>query len=183
MSHKTFYSLLITLCILTSCNNDKAVPITINPDKFKEPMVKANNHMVKVETEDINNYISRHEWNMLTTGTGLKYMIYKNGQGIQAKSGDIVKINFNVNLINGIECYSSKEKGPLEFVTGKAEVINGLEEAILLMKEGDKAKAIIPSHLAYGLLGDDDRIPKRATLIYDIEVLKIVKGKKILEEK
>jgi len=139
--------------------------------------------MVKVETEDINNYIRRHEWNMLTTGTGLRYMIYKKGQGLQAKSGDVVKINFNVNLINGVECYSSKEKGPLEFVTGKAEVINGLEEAILLMKEGEKAKAIIPSHLAYGLLGDDDRIPKRATLIYDIEILKITKGKDIQEVK
>lgn len=174
MSSKIFFFCFIVLCI--SCNNKKVEPKVINPDEYKEPLVKANNHMVKVETEDINNYIKRHEWDMKTSGTGLRYMIYKNGQGLKALSGDIVRINYKVNLINGVECYSSKDDGPLEFMTGKAEVINGLEETILLMKEGDKAKAIIPSHLAYGLLGDDEKIPKRATLIYDVEILKVIKG-------
>ena len=45
------------------------------------------------------------------------------------------------------------------------------------MREGDKAKAIIPSHLAYGFIGDEKQIPKRATLIYDIEVLNVIKPK------
>ena len=164
---------------LISCNNGKVEPKLINPDELKKPLENANHHMVKVETEEIDNYISRHDWNMLKTGTGLRYMIYKNGEGLKAVSGDVVRINYKVNLINGVDCYTSKEDGPLEFVTDKAEVINGLEEAILLLREGDKAKVIIPSHLAYGLLGDDKQIPKRATLIYDIEVLKVMKQKVI----
>ena len=57
------------------------------------------------------------------------------------------------------------------FTVGKGEVISGLEEGILLLHIGDKAKFIIPSHLAYGLLGDDNEIPTKATLIYDIEVV------------
>jgi len=53
-------------------------------------------------------------------------------------------------------------------------VISGLEEGILYLSEGDKAKIIIPSHLGYGLLGDlDKNIPPKATLIYDIELKSI----------
>ena len=48
-----------------------------------------------------------------------------------------------------------------------------LEEGILLLKEGDRAKFIIPSHLAFGLLGDMKKIPAKAVLVYDIELIKI----------
>ncbi|OPZ99705.1 MAG: putative FKBP-type peptidyl-prolyl cis-trans isomerase FkpA precursor [Bacteroidetes bacterium ADurb.Bin408] len=168
-----FSSFLLTC----SCNNNGTPPVTINSDSLKEPLEKANKHMIKVENEDIANYIRRHEWNMKTTGTGLRYMIYKQGTGSQAEPGDSVVINYKVNLINGIECYSSKETGPLRFLTGKSDVINGLEEAVLLMKVGDNAKVIIPSHLAYGLLGDEEKIPKRATLVYDIELTMVKKTK------
>ncbi len=178
MQIKIIFPLLVLVSFLLSCNNDKvAPPKQINAEKLKKPLEKANVHMVKVENEEIEDYIRRHEWSMITTGTGLRYLIYKNGQGIKAISGDVVKINYKVNLINGVDCYSSKDDGPLEFATDKADVINGLEEAILLMREGDKAKVIIPSHLAYGLLGYEKKVPKRATLIYDIEVLKVMKPK------
>ena len=43
------------------------------------------------------------------------------------------------------------------------------------MKVGDKAKFIIPSHLAFGLLGDENKIPKRATLVYDVELIDVMK--------
>ena len=72
-----------------------------------------------------------------------------------------------------MECYNSDKDGLKLIELGKAEVESGLEEGILLMKVGDKAKLVIPSHLAFGLLGDENKIPKRATLIYDVELVEI----------
>ena len=129
--------------------------------------------MVAKESEEIENYIKRHKWNMLNTGTGLRYMIYEPGNGEAATTGKIAILKFKVNLLDGTECYSSDKTGPKEFMIGKGGVESGLEEGIKLLKVGDKAKFIFPPHLAHGLTGDDDKIPARATLVYDVELLKL----------
>ncbi len=162
----------ISCIFVLSCGNNKTEKDKINLKEYEKPLEKANKHLVKTENEQIEDYISRYNWKMQETGTGLRYLIYEKGDGENAEKGKVVKINFTVNLINGNKCYSSIEDGPKEFVLGKSDEINGLHEGILLMKKGDKAKFIIPSHLAFGLLGDNEKIPMRATLIYDIELLK-----------
>jgi len=169
---KTLLFLFAAIFFYACQNNTQEKPV-IEANELKEPLVGANKILVQREAEDIEGYIRRHNLQMEKTGTGLRIMIYKEGVGIPVQSGDAVQINYTVSLINGVQVYNYKEDGPLEFVTGQAEVINGLEEAILLMNHGSKAKTIIPSHLAYGLLGDDNKIPKRATLIYDIEIVNI----------
>ena len=110
---------------------------------------------------------------METTGTGLRYMIYNKGVGARAEKGKTATINFNVRLITGDVCYSSKESGAKDMKLGESGEISGLEEGLLLLRVGDKARFIIPSHLAFGLLGDEDKIPKRATLVYDVELTAI----------
>jgi FKBP-type peptidyl-prolyl cis-trans isomerase FkpA len=76
-------------------------------------------------------------------------------------------------LLNGDLAYSSGQTGPKEFEIGHGGVESGLEEGILLLHVGDHAKFIVPSHLAFGLLGDQNKIPQRATLVYDIELVKL----------
>ena len=150
--------------------NLKKTPDTIN---IKKSFEKVNKKLVKTEEEQINDFIDRYGWKMEKTGTGLRYMIYKNGSGVKVSRGHIAKVSYNVRLITGDLCYSSQEEGPKELLVGKSGDISGLEEGLLLLKAGDKAKFIIPSHLAYGLLGDENKIPKRATLVYDIQLLEI----------
>ncbi len=164
--------LVITLFVY-SCGNKPKVDNTVQPEKFKNDLEKVNETLVKKENEDIEDYISRHEWKMNSTGTGLRYNIYYKGKGEKPKVNDKVVIRFAVNLINGVECYNSAKDGLKLIELGKAEVESGLEEGIMLMKVGDKAKLILPSHLAFGLLGDENKIPKRATLIYDVELVEI----------
>ena len=126
--------------------------------------------MVKSEKEVIENYIKRHHLKMKQTGSGLRYMIIKEGKGPGAKKGDIAVINYTVRLITGDMVYSSKTEGPKIFEIGHGNVESGLEEGILLLKKGDKAKFILPSHLAYGLHGDEKKIPPKMPIVYDIEL-------------
>lgn len=133
----------------------------------------ANKQVVKTEAGQIEDFLARYKWPVTETGSGLKYFIYKNGDGNQASEGDNVVLEYTVKLITGEVIYSSSKKGPLKFTVGKGEVISGLEEGILLLGKGDQAKFIIPSHLGYGLLGDQDKIPPKATLIYDVKLKEI----------
>ncbi|MFC2176479.1 FKBP-type peptidyl-prolyl cis-trans isomerase [Bacteroidota bacterium] len=133
-----------------------------------------NKDLVESETEDVEHYIKRHGWNMISTGTGLRYQIYKEGTGRKVEEGKAVRFNYETSLLTGKTCYTSKKYGPKEFLVGKGGVESGLEEAVLYLREGDRAKIILPSHLAFGLLGDEDCIPKRATVVYDIEITTVL---------
>lgn len=171
----SFIRLLLFCILIISCHQNKKDNVQqINePDKYKKPLENANKYMVKSEDLDIENFIKRHNWKMKRTGTGLRYMIYKNGDGIRAKIGEKVKLEYELRLISGNIIYSSKQNGIKEFILGKSNAESGLEEGITFLKVGDKAKFILPSHLAYGLHGDENKIPKRATLIYDVELIAI----------
>lgn len=163
----------VILLIVSSCGGNDQKKKVISEDSLKSGLVRVNKKITVKEDRDIEDYIARHEWTMQKTGTGLRYQIYKKGSGAQPKEKDKVVINFVVGLINGVECYNSKTDGMKLFELGKAEVESGLEEGIKLMHTGDKAKLIIPSHLAFGFMGDENKIPKHATLIYDVELVEI----------
>lgn len=173
---KYYFSLVIIVLIIISCdhkktNNDQKREYT--KDEIEKSLLEANQQLVNSEDEQIADFLSRYNWNMQKTESGLRYFIYHKGAGVRAENGVQVKISFNVRLLTGDLIYSSEKDGVNEFVIGKSTVESGLEEGILLMRVGDKAKLIIPSHLAFGLLGDQNRIPKRSTLVYDLELLDI----------
>ena len=110
---------------------------------------------------------------MQETGTGLRYMIYKSGEGATAKPGNLIQLKYAVELLDSTVCYAPETTAPIEFAVNQSDQIRGLHELALHLKKGDKVKAILPPHLAYGLSGDSHKIPSRAVLVYDIEVLNI----------
>lgn len=165
-----FFALLV-LGILFSCSNTTEKQEENTYGARKESLEKANRYLVRTELEDIENYIRRHGWNMQETGTGLRYEIYKEGDGEAAEKGRIAVLKYQTWLITGKQVYSSDSTGFKEFKIGKGGVESGLEEAVLLMNRGDKMRLIIPSHLAFGLLGDNNKIPPRSTVVYDIELI------------
>jgi FKBP-type peptidyl-prolyl cis-trans isomerase FkpA len=138
-----------------------------------ESLFDANKAAVKTEDQHIRDYLNRYRWDVTETGTGLRYLIYKNGSGKKAVTGSKVTCQYTVSLLNGTTIYSSDESGPLEFTVGRGGVESGLEEGILLLREGDHAKFVLPSHLAHGLTGDQDKIPPKTTIIYDIVLTKV----------
>jgi len=168
--------LLIILLFVVSCdasNKNDGTENNINNKSQKESLIKVNKYLVNSENTEIDNYIRRHKLNVVESGSGLKYQITKHGAGEVAEKGKIVSLNFKTKLITGDVIYSSDSSGQKIFEIGHGGVESGLEEAILNMRVGDEAIIIIPSHLAFGLLGDNNKIPPRSTVIYEIEFTNI----------
>jgi FKBP-type peptidyl-prolyl cis-trans isomerase len=109
-----------------------------------------------------------------TTESGLQYKIIEEGTGAQPAANDTVSVHYKGTLIDGTEFDSSYARGePATFpVSG---VIPGWVEALQLMKEKGKWQLAIPSDLAYGPGGTGGAIGPNATLIFDVELLEIIK--------
>jgi len=175
---KKILSSVFASLLLISCNNsteiaDNSSNKNINKDTVNERLITANKLFVGTENEMIDDFIKRYNWNMNISASGLRYKIYKKNSNIKPKLDNIVTLSYTTRLLNGNIIYSSDENGLKVFTIGKAEAEKGLEEGVKLMCLGEKAKFIIPSYLAFGLIGDQSKIPRNATLIYDVELLKI----------
>lgn len=141
--------------------------------QLEKSLRKVNRYLMIQEKEEIDNFVNRHKWNVKETGSGLRYEIYEKGKGAKVKKGNIVSLDYKMYLITGDMIYTSDSLGPKVFKVGRGGVESGLEEMVLLMHQGDKVHVILPSHLAYGLKGDMKKIPKRSTIIYDLQLTEI----------
>ncbi len=168
--------ILLALAAFISCGRKpKTQQVKVNIKAFENPLEKKNKQLTKDEKRAIDSYVIRNGFDMIETGTGVRYMIYEKGKGAAANTKDIVLIDFDIKLLDGTICYSSRTTGAEEFVVDYDNVESGLHEAIKFMHQGDKAIIIIPSHRAFGLAGDQDRIPPLSTVVYNITLLKIIK--------
>jgi peptidylprolyl isomerase len=114
----------------------------------------------------------------VVTASGLQYVELVEGSGPTPKDGDTVVVNYTGHFQNGRVFDTSVGKKPYEFVLGRGNVIKGWDEGIASMHVGGKRKLIIPSDLAYGIQGfgkqgDANHIPPNATLVFEVNLLKI----------
>ncbi|WP_445955142.1 peptidylprolyl isomerase [Yeosuana sp.] len=108
------------------------------------------------------------------TKSGLRYQIIQKGDGKKAEKGKMVSVHYKGQLADGTVFDSSyKRNEPIDFEVGVGQVISGWDEGILLLKVGDKARFVIPSHLGYGSNGAGGVIPPNATLIFDVELMDV----------
>ena len=170
---KYFFYILVLTVLFFGCSDDPKPQPQLSMAEIQEALLDANINAAKLESEQIDSYVKEKELNVIKTGTGLRYVIYKKGEGIVVPEGNSkVAISYSITLLDGTACYST-EGNPEELIIGKSYAESGLQEALTYMKEGDKATVIIPSHLAHGLAGDLKKIPIRATIVYDVEVVKV----------
>ena len=111
---------------------------------------------------------------MTKTDSGLYYRIDVEGSGAFPKKGQNVQVHYTGSLTDGFTFDSSVQRGqPIGIPIGVGQVIQGWDEGIMLLREGGKARLVIPSNLGYGAQGASGVIPPHATLIFDVELVKI----------
>lgn len=111
---------------------------------------------------------------MTQTESGLFYKITAEGSGSTPGKGQLVSVHYTGKLKNGTMFDTSYQRGkPIQFPVGVGQVIPGWDEGIMLLNEGAKAKLVIPSDLGYGSRGAGGVIPPNATLIFEVELVKI----------
>jgi FKBP-type peptidyl-prolyl cis-trans isomerase FkpA len=168
--------LCIVHCTLyISCaDKPKQKPVVVNYAKLKEDIIQVNKPAVVMESDEINAYVKAHNYGMQTTGTGLRYLLVKeNPKEKKIEKGDRIKVKYKVSLLDGTLCYSSDNKGLKEFTVGADDVEHGVHEGVQLMRLHDKAIFILPTHLAFGLIGDRNKIPPKSAVVYEVEVVSI----------
>ena len=111
---------------------------------------------------------------VVTTKSGLQYQVMREGSGAKPGPHDTVKVHYEGKLPNGRIFDSSIARGePVEFPVD--QVIAGWTEALQLMKTGAKYRLFIPSRLGYGAHGAGNAIPPHSTLIFEVELLDVIR--------
>lgn len=162
------------LLLISSCGDSqnrarrtKRKPLTL------DETIEMNKIQVGNEQAFITAFVEENGLKMQRTETGLWYHISNDSKEIPVVTDKVVILDYEVSLLDGTVCYSSDRTGYKEFLVGKGGVESGLEEGILMLRKGSEATFILPSHLAHGLMGDDDKIPSRAILKYEVKVIDI----------
>jgi FKBP-type peptidyl-prolyl cis-trans isomerase FkpA len=170
------YLIFMALAAFSCGDNHKSTTkqTNIQSKEFQDKLVDANKMYVKRESDEIDQYVAHRGWNMTATGTGLRYMITKKGTGaMQAAPGQDAKVLYKISLLDGTVCYTSDKTGPKDIIVAKDNTESGLHEGLQYLHEGDEALFILPSHLAHGLMGDGDKIPPKASVIYEIKLISL----------
>ena len=158
-------------------------------DKYYRELIA---NLEKAEAGKIEKFVKENKLEPKKTATGLQYVITTEGKGVKPVVGDTVKVNYVGKLTHGkvfdtsIQAEAEKAKlqvnpmrtyEPIKFALGVDPVIPAWTEALQLLNQGSKATLIIPSNAAYGSNGQPQAgIPPYAPLIFDIELVEVIKG-------
>lgn len=171
-----FFSVIGIMLFLWSCSEpEEQQSFVKEPEWSQDESSDMNSVFAEEENDEIELFLKRHQdWKITKTGTGLRYFIYeRSNSSDSAKVGDLATVDFEISLLDGTLCYSSLENGPESFIVEHADIESGIHEGIQLMCVGDRSKLILPSHMAHGLIGDEDKIPPLTPVIYDIHLLQL----------
>jgi FKBP-type peptidyl-prolyl cis-trans isomerase len=155
----------------------------IKMKKEQEKTIKEMEKQKPIDDQLIKDYLKKENLKAEKTASGLYYIIEKKGTGDKATAGDVVKVNYTGKLLDGTKFDSNVDPlfnhvTPLEFQVGIGQVISGWDEGLQLLTKGTKAKFIIPSGLAYGNRSAGNIIKPFSILVFDVELLEIIKNKK-----
>lgn len=121
------------------------------------------------ENDEMDYYAKSHNMPFIKTASGIRYFVYKpSAKGDSIREDMNVEVSFEIRLMDGTLCYSSKTGEKRKITIGHDQVESGIQKGLQYLKRGDKAILLIPSPLAHGLLGDFKKIPPQMPIVFDV---------------
>lgn len=167
--------LILILPLIVGCSNPQEDQRNkfFDLSKSERDRISQNSlkESIKKEQKQIASFIKRKGGTFTESATGVHSYLYENKDvGEKAVEGQLAQIRYTLTLLKGDTIYANKTD---HFVIAFEQKESGLHEAIKQLTVGDKAIIIIPSYMAHGLTGDDNKIPSLSSLVYKLELLNL----------
>lgn len=144
----------------------------------EEERMEVQRDFLRKERESIDAYIKDRDLKVERTGSGMYYAITKDSLAPEmVETEDRVEYSYNIYMLNGSLLFSSDESGNGTLTIDKEDAEIGLHESLKKLGLGDEGLFILPSHLAFGVAGDQNRVPPKTALVYELKIVKIQKSK------
>tara|TARA_R110002072_G_scaffold48716_5_gene133132 strand:- start:2306 stop:2848 length:543 start_codon:yes stop_codon:yes gene_type:complete len=173
-----FLYILISVVFFTSaCKTPEArKPIKTSSGSYIDYSVEKNKKMIADEENDILEIIENDSLNEYINSEQGFWYYFNNQTNLESEKadfGDLIEFEYDVKDLNGNTIYSKEELGPQKYYTDKEELISGLRDGLKLLKEGETATFLFPSHKAYGYYGDLKKIGTNMPIISTVTILNI----------
>ncbi len=174
-----FYVMILLVSALScECSSKSGRAEYPNETTTETNRIEARRDFLKKERQSIEAYQKDHKLKMTRTGTGLYYKITNDAPDqVEIESNDLVEYAYNIYALDGTLLYSSEASGTATLKIDRQDSEIGLHEALKLLGLGDEGLFILPSHLAFGVAGDQNKVPPMTPLLYELKIINIQKSK------
>ncbi|MGC9150311.1 MAG: FKBP-type peptidyl-prolyl cis-trans isomerase [Microbacter sp.] len=161
--------------LISACSQSPQLPSNkVPPDDENEKLIVLNKAIVHTETDQIQAYIRQHHLTTVKSPYGFWYVVLKEGKGSIPQNDDVVAYQYAMSLLDGTACYSNLRTHQISRLrVGHTTMIRGVELGLMTMKPGGESLFIIPSNLAYSVLGDRHLIPPYSPLVVSLKLIDI----------
>lgn len=176
---KQLLLLAVVLVSFSSCKQLEArKPVNRSSGSYIEESIARNKELIAQEEKDIQAFIANDTINTYTAssdGFWYTFIQKKSISGETAQVGDLAQITYNLNTLSGRTLVTKEEVGEIitQIDQSNQELISGIRDGLKIMKEGETALFLFPSHKGYGYYGLEEKIPSNTTLVCELTLVQL----------
>lgn len=175
-SHIFAYFLLFTFCMISCKSPAPRKPVVSKSSTFINESIERNKKIYEKEKVFIENMITKDTVNTYLASESGFWYYYTKKDSVDKPTplfGNKVSFTYDVTDLNGKAIYSKKDLGLQKYTIDQEELFSGLREGLKLMKTGEEITFIFPSQMAYGFIGDNNRIGINVPIVCNVTLKSI----------